>query len=126
MALSENNWSSSSSVSLLQKLIRQYSFFDIAAPWKISLLEQISYAAGTANELREVDQLLTILSSPALEEEQNWQLAGVRGLKEGMQRSPSTDAITKELLEKIQIKKVEEIPEALTALKNIVITKSAL
>jgi putative membrane-bound dehydrogenase-like protein len=117
---------SSSSVSLLQKLIRQYSFFDIAAPWKISLLEQISYAAGTANELREVDQLLTILSSPALEEEQNWQLAGVRGLKEGMQRSPSTDAITKELLEKIQIKKGEEIPEALTALKNIVITKSAL
>lgn len=116
---------SSSPVSLLQKLIRQYSFFDIATPWKISLLEQMSYAAGTANRLGEVDQLLTILSSPALEDEQDWQLAGMRGLKEGMQRSPSTDAMTKELLKKVRTEKVDEIPEAMTALKNIVITRSA-
>lgn len=114
-----------SSSSLLTELNREHDFFAEARPWKTKFLEEISYSIGAANRREEIVSFLNTLSSPHLEKDSQWQMAGISGLKKGLQKSTSIDASQKAALETIQTSNASEIKEAIKEFKKMYGKRSA-
>jgi len=110
-------------VALLENLIAKYSFAGEATPWKTSLLEEISFAIGSANEGSQINLFLDMLSLPSIEKQPGWQMAGIVGLKKGMQKS--ADSSTRKTLESIEIN-TGQIHSAIRDLKSLLSIRSTL
>jgi hypothetical protein len=68
----------------LVKTLSQQAFFQQAAPWKASFLEDLAFVIGARNQKEQVNTFLGFLSQPELEQEGSWQLAAVQGLTKGL------------------------------------------
>lgn len=106
-------------VVLLEQLIGKHAFFQQAEPWKEAFLSELSYSIGSANDQKQINALLKILSGASMEKESAWQVAGVDGLKKGLQKSLANDADGKETLESIQTSNAGEVKDALQRLKAL-------
>lgn len=113
-------------VAILERLIRQYSFTSESAPWKTSFVEDLSFAIGSSNEMKEINSLLDILSSASVQKQSQWQLAGLGGLKKGLQKSSQTDSSTREKLETIPTNSPEQINDAIRELRSLFAKRTAL
>ena len=111
---------------LLERLVSQYSFTGKAEPWKITLMEDHSYTIGSASQPGEMNLFLDILSSSSMEKEPQWQVAGINGLKKGLQKSSATDDATKKTLETIKTDDAGQIRDAIRDLRNLYGKKSVL
>jgi hypothetical protein len=112
--------------SLLESLIGKHAFFNGTEPWKESWLSEHSYSVGSANMSSEINALLEIMESPSMQKQPQWQLAGVTGLKKGLQKSLANNAAAKQTLETLRTGSPDDIQEAIRSLKNLNVEKSAL
>jgi len=104
---------------LVDELINKYSFFEKPEPWKGSLTEELFNAIGSSNQTDEIDRVLKILRSQEMKTQPQWQLAGIKGLKKGMQRSAGEDGERKAKLESIQSNDAGKIEEAIQQLQDL-------
>ncbi|MEQ9439231.1 MAG: dehydrogenase [Cyclobacteriaceae bacterium] len=72
---------------MMQLLSAEASFFQEAAPWKVSLVEDISQAMGARGEKEEISAQIDWL----LGREEVWQTAGANGLMKGLKKQDRTD-----------------------------------
>nr|WKN37295.1 dehydrogenase [Tunicatimonas sp. TK19036] len=72
-----------SSYELLKALLAKPSFLQDEAPWKISMVEDVSYAIGARYQQEEIMAQLGLLE----EFEESWQTAGVSGLLKGLKKN---------------------------------------
>jgi putative membrane-bound dehydrogenase-like protein len=107
------------SVALLDELIRNHSFFEKREAWKESFLSELSYSIGSSNQPGEINSFLNILALKSMEQEPAWQVAGINGLKKGLQKSSDDDSSRKETLKAIQTTNPEEVRQAIERLKNL-------
>ncbi|MEX2594566.1 MAG: PVC-type heme-binding CxxCH protein [Anditalea sp.] len=77
-----------SSIALLDVLLKNNSFFEGAEEAKLSFFEDFSHVIGSRNQKEQVNAYFDLLSS-ALEEEEAWQRAGIRGFAKGLEKSAS-------------------------------------
>ena len=113
------------SVALLDQLIRKYAFLENSDGWKESLLEELSFVIGATGHTQEVNKFLNMLGSPPMESQPKWQLAGIKGLKKGLQRSSGSDAAVKETLESVPVS-ADRIADAIHHLKALNTKRSTL
>jgi hypothetical protein len=113
-------------VAVLERLISQYSFMSASTPWKTSFIEDLSFAIGSADQMNEINSLLDILSSASMQKESTWQLAGLSGLKKGLQKSSASHPSRKEKLETIQTNTPEQIKDAIHELRSLYVKRTSL
>lgn len=106
-------------VALLEQLISRHGFFEQSEPWKESFLSEISYAIGSANDQKQTNALLSILSGAPMQKESAWQVAAVSGLKKGLQKSLANDAAGKQALESIQTTNADQVKDALQKIRTL-------
>jgi len=114
------------SAALLDELITQHGFSTVAEPWKATFIEDLAYMTGSANQPAEVNHFLDLLSSPSIEKESPWPLAGITGLKKGLQRSWGEDASRKQMLEGIQASDTSQVRDAIRELRKVVANKKVV
>jgi putative membrane-bound dehydrogenase-like protein len=114
-----------SSVAILQQLIHQHSFGREHAPWKKTFIEELSFVIGSANDIREVNVFLDIVLT-SLNNQADWQLAGLEGLKKGLQKSSTADDATRESLEKIPTTNAGQISDAIRQIRSLYTKTSSL
>lgn len=107
------------SAALLHELIRKHAFLQQTTEWKKLFLSELSYSIGSANRQADVNNLLNILTTKSMEAEPQWQVAGVNGLKKGLQKAAANDETRKQALEAIQVNKADEIPQAIQRLRKL-------
>ena len=114
------------SVAILDQLVARHSFFEKTEPWKESFLSEISYSIGSANDHRQITALLNLLGSSSMEKESAWQVAGISGLKNGLQKSMGKDDAVKQSLEGIQTGSSDQVKDALEKLKALNAKRSTI
>ena len=72
-----------SGIDLLKTLDRN-SFFKDALSWKLKFIETYSNVIGARNDKSQVSGLLSLLAQSSLSNKAGWQLAGIKGLLEGI------------------------------------------
>ncbi|MEZ5041764.1 MAG: hypothetical protein R2828_17850 [Saprospiraceae bacterium] len=83
-----------SSLDLFESLIQQKVFFQDTLALKLDFVAAFSQVLGARNKPKELTHFLTLLSLPDLAKEKKWQLMGLKGLAEGLEKSavkPKTD-----------------------------------
>ena len=65
-------------------------------------MEDLSYAIGSGAQQAGVARLLTTLDQSALKENEQWQIAGVKGLKKGLEKNDALTPDLKQMLEDMQ------------------------
>lgn len=108
-----------SSVDILDRLINQNSFFGKAESWKVTFLEDFSYVIGSRNQQEEIIFFLDLLTQPSLGKEEKWQMAGVKGLTNGLEKSGGADPYLKETLQRIKTNNSGEIKDAIRDLRKL-------
>lgn len=73
------------SPALLKMLIEGGTFFKTTSAGKLKLIEDYAYIAGSRNEKNETSDLVESLAKM----EENWQIAALNGLTNGIKRSPN-------------------------------------
>ncbi|GHB74782.1 hypothetical protein GCM10007390_30540 [Persicitalea jodogahamensis] len=86
------------SPALLETLIGKGTFFKNATPGKLKLIEDYAYVAGSRNGKNEVGTLLESLSKMPEE----WQIAALNGLTNGIKRSPNRSEPDKSAIKSLQ------------------------
>jgi putative membrane-bound dehydrogenase-like protein len=100
-----------SSVELLNTLA-SVGFFKEAQPWKLTFLGDFSFAVGSENEKRDVNRFLKLLKQSSLKDEQ-WQIAGVKGLTKGLEKTEEASPDLKEILKGIKTGSPRETEDAI-------------
>lgn len=103
------------SVKLLSTLLRS-NFFHKAEAWRVSFMEDLSYAIGSGAQQAGVARLLTTLDQSALKENEQWQIAGVKGLKKGLEKNDALTPDLKQMLKDMQVATGEEAQRAIADL----------
>ena len=85
----------------MAKTLAQQDFFQQAAPWKTSFLEDLATVIGARNQKEQVNTFLSFLSQPAMEKEAAWQLAAVQGLAKGLGKVAASNPQLGETLKNI-------------------------
>lgn len=105
-----------SSVDMLTSLINA-SFFEVHEPWKVTFLEDFSYTVGSATRQKEILAYLNLFDGPALKKDDQWKIAGVKGLTKGLEKSDSADADLKERIKTIMTDNTGEMNNSIRELK---------
>lgn len=108
-----------SSMELLNLLISGHSFFQEAGQWKVAFLEDFSYITGSRNQREQILSLLNLLSQQGMAKQESWQMAGVKGLTEGLIKSEGSDSPLAERLKGIKAESGEEAAESIQTLKKL-------
>jgi hypothetical protein len=108
-----------SSVELLKFLVKERSFFDDVAPWKLTFLENLSTVIGGRNKKEQNVALLETISGASVSKSTVWQSACVKGLLQGLQKAEGTDSLVKEKLKNIETESGSDIKKALQDLKQL-------
>ncbi len=106
-------------VGILDRLINQPLFFGKIEPWKVTFLEDFSYVIGSRNKKEEVSLFLNLLTKPSIVKEEKWQMAAIKGLTKGLEKSESADPSLKEILQKIKANDSTEIKDAIGHLRKL-------
>ena len=85
----------------LLKILERNSFFKEASSWKIKFIESCSNVIGARNDKSQILGLISIVDKLSLTNSNSWQLAGIKGLLEGMGNSESLENSIKEELKTI-------------------------
>lgn len=107
-----------SSVAMLKSLINA-SYFEQPESWKLTFLEDFSYATGSAMQQKQILSYLNLLDDPALEKEEQWKTAGVKGLTKGLEKSDIADADLKERVKSIKTGNAGEMDNSIRELKML-------
>lgn len=108
-----------SSVTFLDNLVRRHAFLDKAEPWKEAFLSEYAFIVGAANQSADIVAFLDVLSLKSVAKHSEWQVAGVNGLKKGLQKSSGDDVSRKEVLEAIRTSNQEQVLNAIRSLRTL-------
>lgn len=108
-----------SSIDLLKNLSQKGSFFDVAAPWKLAFLLDFSNVIGVRNQKGQIIAFLEIISQTLISKSESWQLAVVKGLIKGLEKSEELNASLKETVNKISKESDRNIKKAMQDLKEL-------
>ncbi len=89
-----------SSVELLKNLQSRDSFFREDAPWKLDILKDLTFAAGSRGLADEVHFVLDAIQLK-LDRDKTMQVAGLDGLAQGLERHDDVSANLKNFLQKM-------------------------
>jgi len=96
--------------------LKRLGFFASADKGRLSFLEEFSYMVGTRNESKEVNAHLDLLNRSTLDKDEQWQVAGVKGLIKGLEKSGQLSPEMKEKLKQLQVTTGNEARSAITDL----------
>ena len=100
-------------------ILSKNSFFEDADPWKTEFLEEFALAMGSASESAEIKSLLALLKQPNVDDNEQWQLAGMKGLIKGLDRNERCDPKVKEWLKNVKANTGQEARTALDELSGL-------
>jgi hypothetical protein len=104
-----------SSVQMLNTLVN-HKFFDDPESWKTPFMEELSFAIGSGKPRSDINRFLSILQHPLLARAEQWQMAGVRGLIKGLEKSEALTPDVKAMLKDIQVSTAKEAETAIAHL----------
>lgn len=96
--------------------LKDLEYFDKNAEERIAFLEDFSYIIGARNSSGEVNRHLTLLKQETLNRNEQWQVAGIKGLIKGLEKS---DELAPEMKEKLKQIKVTSGAEARNAIAEL-------
>ena len=99
--------------------LTQSGFFDKPEEKRLTFLEDFSYLMGARSSPAQIDQYLSILQGTARNKDQQWQIAGVKGLIKGLEKNEQVTPETKEKLKKLQVTTTQEAETAINDLKKL-------
>ena len=103
----------------LLKILERNSFFKYASSWKIKFIESCSNVIGARNDKSQILGLISIVDKLSLTNSNSWQLAGIKGLLEGMGNSESLENSIKEELKTIGSEAESNSAKAIQDLKKM-------
>lgn len=98
--------------------LRRLGFFSSADKERLAFLEQFSYMVGTRNKSSEVNRHLDLLNRSVVDKDEKWQIAGVKGLIKGLERSGELSPEIKEKLKQLEVSTGNEAKSAITDLSK--------
>jgi putative membrane-bound dehydrogenase-like protein len=113
-----------SSVELLRHLQDREFFAGEIDPWKLSLLEDLTFAAGSRGQAEEINTVLDLIQIEFSHDE-SWQISGLAGLTEGLVRHEDVNPELNEVLQEVnKLKSGENISsdqfnEGIEILRNV-------
>lgn len=107
-----------SSLQLLTSL-KQSGFFDKPTEQKLKFVEDFSYVVGARKSVAQVNQYLATLKGPGFDKDQQWQVAGVKGLIKGLEKNQQVTPEMKEKLKQMQVTTRLEAEAAIDDLKML-------
>jgi putative membrane-bound dehydrogenase-like protein len=107
-----------SSVELLRQLQARQFFQNEISPWKVSFLEDLTFAAGSRGQAEEITVVLDIIQmEPG--HDKAWQMSGLNGLIEGLERDEVVNSDLEEVLLKVnELEPAEKINERVEFLRQ--------
>lgn len=99
--------------------LKRLGFFSDPEKERIAFLEEFSYMVGTRNSPSEVNRHLNLLDRSGLDKDEKWQIAGVKGLIKGLERSSELSPEMKEKLKQLQVTTRDDAKTAITDLSKI-------
>lgn len=106
-----------SSIHMFNTLVN-LNFFDEVEPWKISFVEDLSFTLGSGQPKPEITRFLNTLKQTNQLRDDRWQIAGVKGLVKGLEKSEVLTPDLKEKLKDIQINTGKEADNAIASLRK--------
>lgn len=107
------------SAEMMKELLGRASFTGEATPWKLAFLGDLFFAVGSRDRESEVASALELLSQEELRRDSVWQVAGLNGLAEGLQRQEALDPALEEALEGLgELESEEDIDERVERLRE--------
>jgi hypothetical protein len=107
---------SSLSITLLQDLAAQGSFFTQTAPWKSTFLQEAAYVIGAQNHAEETVSLLDLLMKSPLNAHKDWQSACLEGLMKGSEKA---DTAIKQKWEQIKSDSSQNIGQQVQQMRQL-------
>lgn len=98
--------------------LKRLGFFSSADKERLAFLEQFSYMVGTRNKSSEVNRHLDLLNRSVVDKDEKWQIAGVKGLIKGLERSGELSPEMKEKLKQLEVSTGNEAKSAITDLSK--------
>lgn len=96
--------------------LKDLGFFSATDTERLSFLEDYSYMIGARNSAPEVNRHLDVLKLTKLDKNEQWQVAGVKGLIKGLEKSGQLSPDMKEKLKQIKVTSGSEAKDAIADL----------
>lgn len=106
------------SVALLQKVLSDPSLAGIEAEWMTRFIADLSQAVGGLNRKEDVSALLTAISKPSPNGEQQYLVPAVEGLVKGLKKSPTVSPEFKGDLDSLKPSSADEARHAIALLRG--------
>lgn len=99
-----------SSIELLENLLERELFDRQVSPWKLSFLEELTFAVGSRGIAEEVNFVLDSIQME-FDQSEAWQMSGLDGLAEGLERHVDSNPDLRVALQKVdELASAENVP----------------